>query len=289
VDAAAHRRHAARLGTRTQVSVCTVRTVAGRGRPGTDGVLRRKSPPKNAALPKQPAGPVYSPYAKAEFMLVNTSGSYYPDTADGPSRSVLTITGGPSLLKSRPAGRVDSHLSSRHDKRLGRLPHFAGGNPPCHLRCGLPCSRRSSSGKDSARCVVSSWVGCMDGTEDRSKGCSRACCLPRCLRRSLVRSRLCCLPCSSARSLSCCRASNADSRRARCRSSSMTRSSPRSLYRSLSRCLSRSWSGSWACAGLPANHPYVVVCWSPNTILPPTHRPTDCLGGSVRRHGARFA
>jgi hypothetical protein len=40
-------------------------------------------------LHTQPAGPVYSPYAKAEFMLVNTSSAYNPDTADGPSRSPL--------------------------------------------------------------------------------------------------------------------------------------------------------------------------------------------------------
>ena len=37
----------------------------------------------------QPAGPVYHPYAKAEFMLVNTSSSYNPDSEDGPSRSIL--------------------------------------------------------------------------------------------------------------------------------------------------------------------------------------------------------
>ena len=37
----------------------------------------------------QPAGPVYSPYAKARFMLVNTSSAYNPDTADGPSLSPL--------------------------------------------------------------------------------------------------------------------------------------------------------------------------------------------------------
>jgi hypothetical protein len=40
-------------------------------------------------LHAQPAGPVYSPYAKAEFMLVNTSGTYNPDAADGPSQSIL--------------------------------------------------------------------------------------------------------------------------------------------------------------------------------------------------------
>jgi len=40
-------------------------------------------------LHAQPAGPVYSPYAKAAFMLVNTSSAYNPDSADGPSRSAL--------------------------------------------------------------------------------------------------------------------------------------------------------------------------------------------------------
>jgi hypothetical protein len=40
-------------------------------------------------LHAQPAGPVYSPYAKAEFMLVNTSSIYNPDTSDGPSHSSL--------------------------------------------------------------------------------------------------------------------------------------------------------------------------------------------------------
>jgi hypothetical protein len=41
------------------------------------------------SLHTQPAGPVYSPYAKAEFMLVNTSNSYNPDAEDGPSQSTL--------------------------------------------------------------------------------------------------------------------------------------------------------------------------------------------------------
>jgi hypothetical protein len=40
-------------------------------------------------LHAQPAGPVYSPYAKAPFMLVNTGSAYNPDTEDGPSRSKL--------------------------------------------------------------------------------------------------------------------------------------------------------------------------------------------------------
>ena len=40
-------------------------------------------------LHTQPAGPAYSPYAKAEFMLVNTNSSYNPDAEDGPSLSPL--------------------------------------------------------------------------------------------------------------------------------------------------------------------------------------------------------
>lgn len=40
-------------------------------------------------LHAQPAGPVYSPYAKAEFVLVNTSSAYNPDAEDGPSQSTL--------------------------------------------------------------------------------------------------------------------------------------------------------------------------------------------------------
>ncbi|MGQ9535375.1 MAG: sialidase family protein [bacterium] len=38
-------------------------------------------------LHTQPAGPVYSPYAKGLFILANTSTSYNPDTMDGPSIS----------------------------------------------------------------------------------------------------------------------------------------------------------------------------------------------------------
>jgi hypothetical protein len=51
----------------------------------------------------QPAGPVYSPYAKAEFMLVNTYKFYNPDNADGPSHSPLYISG------------YDAYICSAHD------------------------------------------------------------------------------------------------------------------------------------------------------------------------------
>jgi hypothetical protein len=40
-------------------------------------------------LHAQPAGSGHSPYTRGEFMLVNTSSAYNPDTADGPSRSTL--------------------------------------------------------------------------------------------------------------------------------------------------------------------------------------------------------
>ena len=51
-------------------------------------------------LHTQPAGPAYSPYAKARFMLLNTYKFYNPDTADGPSQSPLYITGYSAYLCS---------------------------------------------------------------------------------------------------------------------------------------------------------------------------------------------
>jgi hypothetical protein len=58
-------------------------------------------------LRTQPAGPVYHPYAKARFMLVNTDISYNPDSLDGPSRSPLMITGFDAYFCS-PQDTVDS-------------------------------------------------------------------------------------------------------------------------------------------------------------------------------------
>ncbi len=52
----------------------------------------------------QPAGPVYSPYAKAEFVLANTSASYNPDTEDGPSRSRLDFLTHYASVSNPPAG-----------------------------------------------------------------------------------------------------------------------------------------------------------------------------------------
>jgi hypothetical protein len=58
-------------------------------------------------LHTQPAGPVYSPYAKARFMLVNTSQSYNPDTMDGPSRSPLREVKVEAKVEAQ-GGSVDS-------------------------------------------------------------------------------------------------------------------------------------------------------------------------------------
>jgi len=58
-------------------------------------------------LRTQPAGPVYHPYAKARFILVNTDISYNPDSLDGPSRSPLMITGFDAYFCS-PQDTVDS-------------------------------------------------------------------------------------------------------------------------------------------------------------------------------------
>jgi hypothetical protein len=58
-------------------------------------------------LHTQPAGPVYSPYAKAEFMLVNTYKFYNPDIEDGPSHSPFYVTGYSAYLSS-PQDTVDS-------------------------------------------------------------------------------------------------------------------------------------------------------------------------------------
>jgi hypothetical protein len=57
-----------------------------------------------------PAGPVYSPYAKAEFMLVNTSDSYNPDAEDGPSRSPLR------------AVKVEARVTTGDSSRAGTVP-----------------------------------------------------------------------------------------------------------------------------------------------------------------------
>jgi len=61
-------------------------------------------------LHTQPAGPAYSPYAKARFMLVNTTESYNPDAEDGPSRSPLR------------AVKVEAKVTTGDSPRAGTVP-----------------------------------------------------------------------------------------------------------------------------------------------------------------------
>jgi hypothetical protein len=63
-------------------------------------------------LHTQPAGPVYHPYAKAEFMLVNTSSSYNPDAEDGPSRSTLREVEVEAKVEAR--GRAAPMVNSKY-------------------------------------------------------------------------------------------------------------------------------------------------------------------------------
>ncbi len=58
-------------------------------------------------LRTQPAGPVYSPYAKGRFVLANTDDSYNPDPEDGPSRSRIDSISGSAVLYG-PGGSIDS-------------------------------------------------------------------------------------------------------------------------------------------------------------------------------------
>jgi hypothetical protein len=58
-------------------------------------------------LHAQPAGPVYSPYAKVEFMLVNTYMIYNPDTGDGPSHSPLRAFRAEARAEGQ-SGSIDS-------------------------------------------------------------------------------------------------------------------------------------------------------------------------------------
>jgi hypothetical protein len=83
-------------------------------------------------LRTQPAGPVYHPYAKAEFMLVNTSSAYNPDTSDGPSRS--------PLQGFKVEAKVQAQDSSTADVRVLNLPSqlAVGQAVECTLALTLP-------------------------------------------------------------------------------------------------------------------------------------------------------
>ncbi len=58
-------------------------------------------------LRTQPAGPVYSPYAKGMFVLANTDDTYNPDSSDGPSLSRIDSLRAFGSL-SGPGGTIDS-------------------------------------------------------------------------------------------------------------------------------------------------------------------------------------
>jgi len=85
-------------------------------------------------LRTQPAGPVYSPYAKARFMLVNTRSSYNPDAEDGPGNSPLL--GVKVEAKVEAQGRVlDSLYVLNLPQSLG-----AGEAVECTLAVVIPDS-----------------------------------------------------------------------------------------------------------------------------------------------------
>jgi len=83
-------------------------------------------------LHTQPAGPVYSPYARAEFMLVNTSNSHNPDAEDGPGRSPLYIIRSSAYIRSA-SDTIDSIY-------LGNLPSYlaSGQAVACSLALVVP-------------------------------------------------------------------------------------------------------------------------------------------------------
>ena len=59
-------------------------------------------------LKTQPAGPMYSPYAKAKFVLVNTNETYNPDSIDGPSLENIDSISIYSASLTGPGGVIDS-------------------------------------------------------------------------------------------------------------------------------------------------------------------------------------
>jgi len=58
-------------------------------------------------LKTQPAGPAYSPYAKAKFILVNTDAQYNPDSLDGPSEEDIDSISYTAILYG-PKTKLDS-------------------------------------------------------------------------------------------------------------------------------------------------------------------------------------
>jgi hypothetical protein len=101
----------------------------------------------------QPAGPVYSPYAKAEFMLVNTSSEYNPDAGDGPSRSTLRdlkVEARIGTAKDAKSAKVRTQAAATDSVYVLNLPESlaAGQAVECTLALVIPIgeSLQSCSG-----------------------------------------------------------------------------------------------------------------------------------------------
>jgi len=90
-------------------------------------------------LHTQPAGPVYSPYAKAEFMLVNTNSLYNPDTEDGPCQSTLREVKVEAKVEGQN-GAIDSVYVLNLPESLA-----VGQAVECTLALVLPVGRPDSS------------------------------------------------------------------------------------------------------------------------------------------------
>jgi hypothetical protein len=104
-------------------------------------------------LQTQPAGPVYSPYAKAEFMLVNTSSEYNPDAGDGPSRSTLRdlkVEARIGTAKDAKSTKVRTQAAATDSVYVPNLPESlaAGQAVECTLALVIPVgeSLQSCSG-----------------------------------------------------------------------------------------------------------------------------------------------
>ncbi len=97
----------------------------------------------------QPAGPVYSPYAKAVFMLANTSEAYNPDPEDGPSRSSITDLCFSSEVYG-PTGRLDSVFILNLPEEL-----LGGETRVCTLALVLPVGWER--GRYAGRVLVEGW------------------------------------------------------------------------------------------------------------------------------------
>ena len=97
-------------------------------------------------LHAQPAGPVYHPYAKAEFMLVNSSSAYNPDTADGPSRSTLREIKVETRMGTAKVAKVRTQAETIDSIYVLNLPESlaVGQAVECTLALVLPVGTQPS-------------------------------------------------------------------------------------------------------------------------------------------------